>query len=169
MKKIMVLHRTKKLIMVAGMLVVCVGAVFLVMSRVNASEPEESPSSESSAEIVLGTPNSISVPEITSNETGSAFVPSSGASASEPLTTVSKPTSTPPNPTPPASSALTDKSKKPTYSSKPTASKSTTPKSGGKAGEVYIPGFGWQKPTGGQAISEPDYGGDIHKQVGTMD
>lgn len=168
MKKITISSRAKKVATFAGMLVVCVGAVFLVMSRVNASEPEESPSSGSSepSEIVLGTLHPISAPESSSSGTGSAFVPSSGASASEPLTTVSKPTSTPPNPTPPASSALTDKTKKPTYASKPAASKSTTSKS---AAGYNDPVFGNKtSPTGGKGITDNSMYEDGVK-IGTMD
>lgn len=173
MKKINLSPKAKKYMMFAGFAVVCFGALSLVLYRTNAlADQPEAVSSESSAEIVLGTPHAISVPPISSEATGtgSAFVPSSGASASEPLTTVSKPTSAPPKPTPPASSALTDKSKKPTYSSKPTASKSSTSKSGGKAGEVYVPGFGWQKPTGGQGTTVGNSGDQLTgNKVGTMD
>ncbi|QAT49141.1 hypothetical protein EQM14_04770 [Caproiciproducens sp. NJN-50] len=161
--------KVKRAVMFVGIGLVCVGCLSLVMIHANAGEETESASSESSAEIILGTPNPVSIPEISSEAgTGSAFAPSSGAQASAPLTTVSKPTSTPSKPAPPASSALTDKSKKPTYSSKPTASKSTTTKQKSAAG-YSDPVFGNQVGTGGQAISVPDYGGDIHKQVGTMD
>lgn len=164
--------KVKKVAVLTGLGLICAGCLSLVMIHANAGEETESASSASSAEIILGTPNPVSVPEISSETgTGSAFVPSSGATASAPLTIISKPTSTPPNPTPPASSELTNKSSKPSYSSKPTVSKSTTSKSGGKAGEIYVPGFGWQKPTGGQGTQDKttDHDGDINKQVGTMD
>lgn len=169
MKKIP--YKAKKVAMFSGLALICIGALSLVLVHADAGEEPESTSSESSAEIVLGTPNEISVPPINAKSgTSSAFVPSSGAKASEPLTTVSKPMSTPPKPTPPASSTLTDKSKKPTYSSKPTASKSSTSKSGGKAGEVYVPGFGWQKPTGGQGTTVGNPGDELTgNKVGIMD
>ncbi|MVB11366.1 hypothetical protein CAFE_20810 [Caprobacter fermentans] len=162
-------YGTKRVLFIAGLAVICVGAVSLVVQHTASADDTPEVSSSSSTEIILGTPHPISVPPISSEESGtsSAFVPSSGAEASAPLTTVSKPTSAPPAPTPPASSELTNKSKKPTYSSKPTASKSTTSKSGGKAGEIYVPGFGWQKPTGGQGTTvSGDWGGG--EQVGIM-
>ncbi len=178
MKKITFSHTTKRVVMFAGLAVACVAALSLVYSRVNAAQPTKVVSSASSGQIVLASPNSITVPPISSSpssDTGSAFVPSSGAVSSKPLTVVSKPSSQPPKPKPPASSALTNKAKKPSYSSKPTASsKAITdgqPKNGDvKNGKTYVDGFGWVDGTGGgKAENSPDVGGDIHKQVGTMD
>lgn len=113
-----------------------------------------------------------------------AFDPTKESSRSEPLTTSSKPTSTPPKPviegdsvdgSQPTNPALTDKNHKPSYTSKPTvtsesdSSKSTdsTP-SGGKPGQVYDPVFGWHYPTGGTGTTvEGDWGEG--PQVGIMD
>lgn len=163
--------KVKKAVVLTGLGLICVGCLSLVMIHANAGEEPESASGKSSAEIILGTPHAISVPPISSEATGtgSAFVPSSGAQASAPLTTVSKPTSTPPKPTPPAGSALTNKTKKPTYSSKPTASKSNTSKS---VAGYNDPVFGNKtSPTGGKGIQDKptDHDGDINKQVGIMD
>ena len=163
--------------MFAGLAVVCAASLSLVYSHANAVQQTEPTSSSSSAEIVVVPPQSITVPKINSEAetgTGSAFVPSSGATASKPLTVESKPSSKPPKPTPPASSALTNKAKKPTYSSKPKAparSVSSKP-SGGKPGQIYVPGFGWQNPSPkGQMIQDQktDHDGDINKQIGSMD
>ena len=174
MKKITFSHTTKRIAMFAGLAVACVAVLSLVYSRVDAAQPTDAATSVSSGEIVLASASSITVPPISSESdktgTGSAFVPSSGATASKPLTVVSKPSSQPPKPTPPASSALTNKAKKPSYSSTPKAPASTSKApSGGKAGQIYVPGFGWQNPTGGKADNSPDVGGDIHKQVGIAD
>lgn len=176
--------KVKKVAVLTGLGIICVGCLSLVMIHANAGENQESVSSESSAELVLGTPNPISVPPISSEATGtgSAFIPSSGATASEPLTDVSKPTSTPPKPTPPASSDLTNKSSKPSYSSKPTASKSSTQKSSkNKMGDtrvvngqkqVYVDGFGWieNQGDGGQGTTVGSSGDQLTgNKVGTMD
>ena len=158
--------KIKKVSVLTGLALACIGALSLVMVHANAGETQETASDDTSAKMVLATPNSI--PEI-SSETGtsSAFVPSSGATASAPLTSVSKPTSTPPKPTPPAGSALTNKAKKPSYSSKPTAqkpsSKATAPK-----GKSYMPGFGYVDGNGGGQMTkvDGDWGGG--SQIGDM-
>lgn len=163
-------YGTKRVLIIAGLAVICVGAASLVVQHTASANDTQEVSSESSAELVLGTPNPISVPEISSSETASAFVPSSGAQASAPLTSVSKPTSTPPKPTPPASSQLINKAKKPTYSSKPTASKSTTSKvTSAPAGKTYVPGFGYVDGTGGGEMTEVKGDWGEGSQVGIMD
>lgn len=175
MKKITFLHNTKRIAMFAGLAIMCVAALSLAYSRVDAAQPAEADSSSSTSEIMVEPPQSITVPPISSEAdktgTGSAFVPSSGATASKPLTVESKPSSKPPKPTLPASSALTNKAKKPSYSTPPKApSSASTSKapSGGKAGQIFVPGFGWQYPTGGQGTTvSGNWGGG--KQVGTMD
>ncbi|MVB11778.1 hypothetical protein CAFE_25030 [Caprobacter fermentans] len=167
-------YGTKRVLFIAGLAVICVGAVSLVVQHTaSADGAQQVSSSESSAEIILGTPNPISVPPISSEESGtsSAFVPSSGAKASAPLTTVSKPTSAPPAPTPPASSELTNKAKKPTYSSKPTASskKSTSSvTSKAPAGKSYMPGFGYVDGTGGGQGTKDDSMYENGVKVGIM-
>ena len=176
MKSIHISKKAKKGIVVTSIAVLCVGGIiFAEKQQLNASGMTEDLSSQDT-EIVLGTPNSISVPSISSESgTSSAFVPSSGAKASEPLTSVSKPTSTPSKPTSPASSKLTNKNKKPVYSTKPKAStsskKSTTSKvTKAPKGKSYMPGFGYVDGTGGgETIVGSDVGGDINKQVGIME
>jgi cytoskeletal protein RodZ len=113
-----------------------------------------------------------------------AFDPTKESSRSEPLTTSSKTTSTPPKPvivgdsengSQPTNPALTEKNHKPTYTSKPTvtsesnSSKSTnSAPSGGKPGQVYDLVFGWHYPTGGTGTTvEGDWGEG--PQVGIMD
>jgi cytoskeletal protein RodZ len=168
-------YRAQQIIIIAAAAITCAGVVALIQTRLDVDEkPEESSSSET--EIVFETPHEIKKPAVSSEITSSStFTPSSGAAVSEPLTKVQKPSSTPPKPTPPSSSSLTDKSKKPTYSSKQTAtskssssnSASETP-SGGKPGQIYVPGFGWQYPTGGSGTTVVGDWGE-GSQVGIMD
>ena len=112
--------------------------------------------------------------------------------------TPSKPTSAPPAPkvegaggtdskgnqTKATNPALTNKNKAPEYTSKPVVDGKSKSKSGntsskkpsqkspssdsGHPGEIYVPGFGWQKPTGGEGtVDNGDWGGG--EQVGIMD
>ena len=173
MKKITFSHNTKRIAMFAGLAIVCVVTLSLVYSRVNAAEPTEPASSTSSAEIVVEPPQSIAVPPISSEAdktgTGSAFVPSSGATASKPLTVESKPSSKPPKPTLPASSALTNKAKKPSYSTPPKAPSST-----GTSKPTYT---GNNDPVFGNRTDPAGHGSTVGKpgdklsgdKVGTMD
>lgn len=167
-------NKIKKVVIFAGLVLVCIGSLSLVLSRANAAQPTDTVSSASSSEIVLASANSITVPPISSSpssDTGSAFVPSSGAVSSKPLTVVSKPSSQPPKPTPPASSALTNKAKKPSYSSTPKPPASST----SSAKPTYTgnndPIFGNKTSPKGVMIQDKktDHDGDINKQVGTMD
>ena len=178
--------KAKRVLSMAVIGVVCVAMGTLVVNHTGADEhPDTDPSSVES-EIVVLEPTPILPPSSSSESVDSAFVPSSGASASAPLTTISKPASKPAKPAPPASSALKDKKKKPSYPKAGTETDAkktgdTSPKqpvgkttkgnkhAASQTGKIYVPGFGWQKPTGGKAIKMPDAGGDINKQVGTMD
>lgn len=158
MKKMNITPKAKKVILFSTMAVICIGVITLVstVKATSAAEPISPSSINLSADD--GSSNLSIAPIEDSSSTASeapAFVPSSGASQSAQLTVISKPTSTPPKPA--VSSALTNKSSKPSYSSKPTApSKSTTSKassnntSGGKPGQKYVPGFGWQYPGHGE-------------------
>lgn len=166
--------KVRKLALFAGLAVVCVGALSLVMSRANAAQPTEEVSSASSGQIVLASPNSITVPPISSSpssDTGSAFLPSSGAVSSKPLTVVSKPTSHPPKPTPPPSSALTNKAKKPSYTTPPKAPASSANSTKPTYTGDNDPIFGNKASPKGVMIQDKktDHDGDINKQVGTMD
>jgi cytoskeletal protein RodZ len=149
-------YRAQQILIIAVAAITCAGVVAMIQTRLNVDDtPEESSSSES--EIVFETPHEIQKPAVSSEIINSStFTPSSGVEVSEPLTDIQKPSSTPPKPTPPSSSALTNKDQKPTYSSQPTVtssdSASETP-SGGKPGQIYVPGFGWQYPTGGSCTT----------------
>lgn len=113
-------NKSKKVIIFTGLAAVCVGLFSVILAHANADAKPEDSSSKVSSEIIMATPNSIVVSKADSKSgTSSAFVPSSGTTTSAPLTTVSKPTSMPPKPTPPASSELTNPSSKPQYTSKP--------------------------------------------------
>jgi hypothetical protein len=180
MKKITFSHNTKRIAMFAGLAVVCVAVLSLVYPRVDAAQPASADSSSSSSEIMVEPPQSITVPPISSEAdktgTGSAFVPSSGATASKPLTVESKPSSKPPKPTLPASSALTNKAKKPSYSAPPKAASSTEKSSTSQVtsvpkGKSYMPGFGIVDGTGGGQGSTVGKPGDqlTGNKVGIMD
>ena len=170
-------RKTKNVLICCGLAAVCVAALSLIFNRADATATPEAVSKAASSELVMQSPTSI--PAINSGSgTSSAFVPSSGAVASAPLTVVSKPVSKPPKPTPPASSALTNKTKKPMYSSKPKAKEETRTraatmpkKSGGNTAGDNDPVFGNKVGTGGQAIvdKKTSSDGDINKQVATMD
>ena len=168
--------KTKRYLTLAVTAFVSIGAVALViMNRVGVEArqaAEIASSTQVSSEEVVSVPPIIVASQESKSGSASAFVPSSGASAAEPLTTISKPTSAPPEPTPPVSSALTDKSKKPSYSSKPTASKKTssTPKNREvRDGKTYDPDFGWIEGTGGgeTTVVSGDWGEG--SEVGIMD
>ena len=172
--------KIKRYLTVGGTALICVGAAALVLTFGTGAGA----ANQATVSSVESTSTEVSVPEIIvisqeSSSGASAFVPSSGASAAASLTTILKPTSAPPEPTPPASSTLTDKNKKPSYSSKPTVAKKTTPaKASGtpKNGEVrngktWIDGFGWVEGTGKgggttTVVSGMHEGGE---QVGIMD
>jgi len=176
MKKINITPKAKKVILFSTMAVLCIGVVTLV-STVNAKSAAEQVNPSSVILVVDNGSSDLSIPPIEHSSSVASeaptFVPSSGASQSAQLTKIEKPTSTPPKPA--VSSALTNKSSKPSYSSKPTASsKSTTNKassnspSGGKPGQKYVPGFGWQYPGSGEGtVVSGDWGGG--SQVGIMD
>ena len=166
--------KLKRYLTIGGSTLICFGAVALILTNGVGAAAGQSTEPLSSAP----TATEVSVPEIKvisqeSSSEASAFLPSSGASAAASLTTISKPTSAPPEPTPPASATLTDKNKKPSYSSKPVASKKakTTPKNGErKNGMIYADGFGWIKDEGGggeTTVVNGDWGEG--SEVGTMD
>lgn len=192
--------KAKKGIIVTGIAVVCVGIASTVILNINSKVKtgNDKVIKNSSATIVLSsdvTPNSIE--ENVASGSGKAFDPKTESSRSEPLTVCSKPSSVPPKPViegdskdgkQPTNSALTDKSKKPTYTTtpkaptksgtatkKPSGKGSTSSKkptggntSGGKKGETYDPVFGWTKSTGGQETVASDMYEDGTK-VGIMD
>lgn len=171
--------RLKRYLTIGGSTLICVGAVALILTNGAGTAAGQAAEPLSSAP----TSTEVSVPEIKvisqeSNSEASAFVPSSGASAAASLTTISKPTSAPPEPTPPASAALTDKNKKPSYSSKPTVAKKTTsaktsgtPKNGEvRNGKTWMDGFGWVEGTGGGEVTVVSgFDDGSGKQVGIMD
>ncbi len=85
------------------------------------------------------------------------------------LTESSGPSSEPKNPTVSDSSALTNSSKKPTYSKEQTHPNQTVsqPKAGDKkSGMIYVDGFGWVKDEGGGAVGETvGNDGDLYRLV----
>ena len=186
MKKVNITPKAKKSLIITGAAVICIGITAFALSTYAGAQAAD-PQSEASSSV---SPTSLTIsiaPIEDTSENGShapTFVPSSGASQSAQLTTISKPTSAPPKPvvegdastasngtkTQPANSALTNKNTKPSYTSKPTVSKkpsSSTP-SGGKPGQKYVPGFGWQYPGSGEGtVVSGDWGGG--SQVGIMD
>jgi hypothetical protein len=168
-------YRAQQILIIAAAAITCAGVVTMVQTRQPDADDTQEESSSSETEIVFEEPHKITKPAVSSQiASSSTFTPSSGASVSEPLTEIQKPSSTPPKPTPPSGSALTNKNKKPSYSSKPTASRSDSSKStdktssGGKPGQIYVPGFGWQYPTGGSMETIDDMYQDGVK-VGIME
>jgi len=167
---------TRRYLTFGGTALISIGAVALILINTTgaAGQATEPVSSAPTSTEVVSVPEIKVVSQESKSGSASAFVPSSGASAAASLTTISKPISTPSKPTPPASSALTDKTKKPSYSSKPIASKkaTTTPKNGEvRNGKTWIDGFGWVEGTGiggGEVtvVSGMHEGGE---QVGIMD
>ncbi|MFU0833385.1 MAG: hypothetical protein ACFWUC_10695 [Oscillospiraceae bacterium] len=106
-----------------------------------------------------------------------AFDPTKESSRSEPLTTSSKPTSTPPKPviegdsengSQPTNSALTDKSHKPTYTSRPTVSPESSSSTSREDDTFIDPIFGNKtSPKGSTTVIDGDWGEG--PQVGIMD
>ena len=191
MKKLNITPRAKKTLIATGSALVCVGVVALIVTFNSGAtstpvQPEPA-SSTTSVDVSVGDISAASA--VGGQSDAGAFIPSSGASQATELTEISKPSSTPPKPiverdastasngtkTQPTNSALTNKNTKPSYTSNPTAPtskpsskpSSSTP-SGGKPGQIYVPGFGWQYPTGGKGTTVAG-DGDINKQVGIMD
>lgn len=180
-------NKTKRILSMAAIGVACVAMGALVVNHAGAdAHPDTDPSSTVESEIVVLEPTPILPPSSSSQSVNSAFVPSSGASASAPLTTISKPASKPAKPAPPASSALTNKDKKPSHpkagtetdskragNTSPKRSNETTTKgnknTNGQTGKIYVPGFGWQTPTGGQGTTIGNPGDKLTgDKVGTM-
>ena len=169
--------KTRRYLTLAVTAFVSVGAAALIiMNRVGVEAgqaAQNASSTQVSSEEEVSVPPIIVASQESKSGSASAFVPSSGASAAAPLTTISKPTSAPPNPTLPASSVLKDKNKKPNYSSKPVASKKTTatPKNGEvRNGKTYVDGFGWVDGTpqsGETTVVKGDWGEG--SEVGIMD
>jgi len=193
MKKINLSSKAKKSIIITGSALFCVAvaAIALTLSTggVSATEPSSIAASRSSSTSLVVSIAPIIGDNSENDSQTPVFVPSSGASQSTQLTKIEKPTSAPPAPvvegntstasndkvTPPTNPALTDKSKKPSYTSKPTATSkpatSNNTKNGTvKDGKTYVDGFGWVDGTGagGQGTTvEGDWGGG--SQVGIMD
>lgn len=172
MKKINITPKAKKVILFSAMAVICIGIVALV-STVNAKSATEQVNPSSINLIVDDGSSELSISPIERSSSAAseapAFVPSSGASQSAQLTVISKPTSTPPKPA--VSSALTNKSSKPSYSSKPSVSSKVGTK---KASSTSTndgnndPVFGNKRAPGGQMTTASDMYEDGVK-VGIMD
>lgn len=138
--------KAKKITIITGAAVICIGALSAILYQQHAIADSANLTAASSGTSASATSScaDVSIPEIKGNNsvasgtagTGSAFTPSSGKSASAPLTpSVSKP-KTPSKPAiqgdskngkQPTNGALTDKTQKPTYTTLPKAP--TTPAS----------------------------------------
>ncbi len=191
--------KAKKGILAAGISLVCIGIISVVIVNTNqkAEANNDKAADNSSATIVMPsdiTPNPISSQgSVNSNLGEKAFDPATESSRSEALTTYSKTSSTPSKPviegdskngSQPTNSALTDKNKKPSYTTTPkastgssTAAKQASSKSSGTSGKKstsstgsnYDPIFGNKRGTahGEQTVVEGDWGEG--EQVGIMD
>lgn len=195
--------QTRKRVIAISACVVCIGiaVAFAIKTSANQNvEPAASePASGTSSNDISLTVEDISVPPIsespaiTAPGVSEAFRPESGKSATSELTSTSKDVSKPPKPvpegaggtdsngnkTPPTNPALTNKDKKPEYTSTPVVEgdsdkgskpSSSEPKAGDtKDGKTYMPGFGWVDGTGGGEgeVVEGDWGGG--EQVGIME
>lgn len=203
MKKITLTKKAKTISIISASAVVCVAVLTLVLTN-NSAASQANAEAASDVSMTIVSPKSVSVQSISPNSgaegTDSAtgtWDPATQKDASSPLTTISKPSSTPSKPVvegdsvngqQPTNSALTDKTKKPTYTTKPTASASSgstkksssssggtsskssggSTSSGSHAGEVYDPVFGWTKPGSGKGtVVSGDWGGG--SQIGIMD
>ena len=125
MKNINLSSKAKKSIIITGSALICVGAIAAALSMsggVAATQPQSATSNSPSTSVV------VSVAPIVvedNSQTSSTFVPSNGASRSTELTIISKPTSAPPTPSVASGTNITNKSSKPSHSSKPTAKSSS--------------------------------------------
>jgi hypothetical protein len=175
--------RTKNVLIISGTALICVGAMIAVLnmsSSAAATEPAAPASSSPSTSTVVSVPPIEQQFEAESG-TSSAFVPESGANQTAELTKIEKPVSAPPSPSVASGTNLTDKNKKPSYSSSAPAKSSTTKKatssttkkpSSAPKGKSYMPGFGYVDGTGGGQMTKDkptNNDGDINKQVGVMD
>jgi hypothetical protein len=153
MKKINLSSKAKKSLIITGSALICVGAIAAALSMsggVAAAEPQSAVASSSPSTSIISVAPIIVEDE---SQASSTFVPSSGASQSTELTIISKPTSAPPAPSVASGTNITNKSSKPSYSSKPAAKSSSkattkktssTPRAGDiKDGKMYDPEFGW--------------------------
>lgn len=192
--------KIKKIMLISGVCLICGGVVAIALNNGTSAKVEASGTSSTSTEVSSDAPVVSPAPILTIGNvssapqtgTGSAFDPSKENSRSEPLTVVSKPTSQPPKPViegdskdgkQPTNPALTNKTKKPTYKSKPKAqpaapkkqstsskAKNDTPKDGDKKdGKTYVDGWGWVEGTGGGTGTTVDGDWGEGPQVGIMD
>ena len=150
-------------------------AALIIMNQVGVESGQAAESTPVSSEEEVSVPPIIVVSQ-ESSSVSSTFVPSSGASKAAELTEIQKPTSVPPAPSVASGTNLTDKNKKPSYSSKPTAKSKTSsnskPKAGDKkGGKTYDPDFGWIDGTGGGKGTTVGNPGDelTGNKVGIMD
>jgi cytoskeletal protein RodZ len=167
--------KAKKITIITGAAVVCIGVLSAILYQQHAIADSADLTAASSGTSASATSSyaDITIPKIAGNNsvtsgtagTGSAFTPSSGKSASAPLTpSVSKPTA-PSKPTiqgdskngkQPTNGALTDKTKKPTYTTPP---KAPTQKSGGTTTQKKSNGGTSNKSGGGtKGGSDPIFG-----------
>ena len=213
MKKFSISPKGKKIAVLAGAVIFCGGVLATVLATTASAGISTQDSSSSTASTASLESRSLTIAPIEGpsssassvyeSKSGTAFDPKKESSRSEPLTSAvskpSKPASKPPKPvvkgdsksgSKPTNPVLTNKPKKPTYTTTPKAqtptkkksSSTSTPKAGGTtdknggssggnhAGELYDPAFGWIKDEGGGGQGTVlDGDGDINKQVGIAD
>ncbi len=195
--------KAKRSIIITSIAVVSIGIVSAVMVNANSKVKTDNGKTvtNSGATITLSSdvsPNSIDSENGVVSGSGKAFNPETESSRSEPLTTCSKSTSTPSKPvvegdskngSQPTNSALTDKSKKPTYKTAPKAStnsstttkksssksststkKSTSSSTGSNNDPIFGNGANVTKGGANEATSmSGDHDSDDNEQVGIMD
>ncbi len=178
----MISKRAKNILIISGTALICVGAMIAVLNMSSSAAAAEQASFASSSP---STSTVVAVPPIeqqfeAESGTSSAFVPESGASQTAELTKIEKPVSVPPAPSVASGTNLTDKNKKPSYSSSlpaKSSSKTTTKKTSSSTTKKSSnpgdndPVFGNTQAPHGETIKDKptDHDGDINKQVGIMD
>lgn len=167
---IKLLEKAKKRMMIGGLGALCLVLAIILTVLFSGDGPSQdavaTTSGDSSGISVGGiSPSSkleVSVPPVSSSpdasaSSGSALDVTKERHIETGQTESSSPASEPKKPTVSDSSALTNSSKKPTYSKKQThpSQSASQPKAGDKKdGKVYVDGFGWIKDEGGGAVGE---------------
>ena len=174
--------KTKRLLVTGCLAIVCVVLIAAISSRFKIEPVKENviPPSNTVANEITPNPDSTKPNEtagkkdeivVSPTESGT---PQGGTSSQNSNEIVQSNTPEPVKPEPPKKptpqGVVTNPVKPPEYKPEDTTvSKPTESKAGEKKdGQIYVPGFGWQKETGGQG-TKVGSDGDINKQVGSMD
>ncbi len=167
--------RAKSSLIIAGTALISIGALIAVLNidnNASAAEPASSASSSPSTSVVISVPPIQEQKFEVESGTSSAFVPSSGASQAAELTKIEKPVAAPPAPSVASGTNMTDKNKKPTYSSSSapakSSSKAPTKKSTHPGGNDPV--FGNTQAPHGETTTVGNPGDKLSgDKVGTMD